>query len=755
MVSEKTSPEKFINLKNVVVFQHFNPGEESIKHLNEFINGNDNSYDSFESKVTQSTNEVLDKFNLSQVNKHIKLLYLFFTEGYYSALRGGAAQGQYEKEIRNAMEKAINGRPGLSFEAKVVGANEINPILARVENSVGEPLQKFLLDSKGKGGYDTPKIAAALIQLARLPYSRDEIFIRLDDDVKPNEIGLLKLKEKYFSLLHAGKPKMFCISWNYEAAAPQMAVDPFGGPDYDALFRYFANAFSIRTTYFTPSCKCNLDSDLKINFQSEPEEAVTLDLLSLKYFIDLFKLGHWGSDLVSDPISGAGLCFSPESLKELPPWCNADELITWIDDMVRRDLMSLYYQDGFDVAVGLLVKESGRGFIQHRNNPEEFNVKNVKWSVENYLDRLLMGCILAFAVNPGRYDTEYSEGFGSLLRESSYTLVKWRWESGLRKKLHEGALLHARAVLSDWCAYFCRKAIPVEPGRIVAPPKAPDGFAPAPPETPFNIYTIRQLMQMDSGKFDLVDRVFGVLNKYLELKYEFWPHVVDVLDNVREKQLNKPSANQYSWLFLKPPSKWKADDYPVPTRVSRASYALIMKMKPKNAENQRWLLQWNEKWQVMNLIAGHREVGDPNELTCLIREIHEELFSNLSISKLTEMQQALKNEDEFLASNSTWDDEMIESIENRDDLEYVAYSGSARTWSQYELAVYEVHLKDKVRIFMDDAFYTPGLRSAPKAVNEWVSIRDIGRGYTPIGRPISPTVIQVFKLRGLISESQS
>ncbi len=53
-------------------------------------------------------------------------------------------------------------------------------------------------------------------------------------------------------------------------------------------------------------------------------------------------MGKWGSNL-KDPISGAGLCFSADSLKTIPPWCNTDAMITWIDDMAKFELMKVYY----------------------------------------------------------------------------------------------------------------------------------------------------------------------------------------------------------------------------------------------------------------------------------------------------------------------------------------------------------------------------------------------------------------------------
>jgi len=123
------------------------------------------------------------------VKAHIKLIYLFIKEGMRDAVQGlllGAEQERIVKaEFGAAEKKGIF--PSDFPEIKVVGIEEMRAILLRVEaNNPELKLREFLLGADGKGGYDTPKIAAAFIQLARRNYERLEMFIRLDDDVKPN-----------------------------------------------------------------------------------------------------------------------------------------------------------------------------------------------------------------------------------------------------------------------------------------------------------------------------------------------------------------------------------------------------------------------------------------------------------------------------------------------------------------------------------------------------------------------------------------
>ncbi len=640
---------------------------------------------------------------------------------------------------------------------KVIGLKDLQSIMAGLQTN-DKSFGDYLLGGKGKGGYDTPKIAAALIKLARLPFERSEMIIQIDDDVKPNAIGILNLKERYYELIHRGGNKKFCMSWNYNAIRIESGIDPIKGPHYVALFSYLVNSFSIRSTFLSePSVRCRIMDDETISFQDVDNAPVSLDVIRTKYFLDLFKTGAWGSDL-ADPISGAGMVYSSDSLRELPPWTNSDELISWIDDFNKWLLMETYYGRNFRSDIGLLIRESGRGFPQERNHPSDFRIKDVKWSVNIYLDRLLMGCLLCFAVKPQQYNPHISKGFGHLLREKDYNLVRMRWNT-LRDKLEEGMTEHVTKVLQDWLHYFCQQADSGNPGYITSPQRPPDGFTKAPPDTPFNTYTIKQLNQLENGSFDLVEKVLTVLDRYLELKYEFWHQIVKRLERIQMEHAksNHSSAAPYDWLF-EGLSNVK-ETPPMPTRESVASYSLI-KSPDCPEDKPMYLLQWNTKWEKMNLISGHQDPDDPNELTCIIREMHEELFKSLETEKLTAMRNALQAKKDYKRQRDTadWNDPWIESVNRhqRNTIEYVAFSGSAKEWTAYKMTVFNVVLQPSddnqqpLKLFTDDPFFSPTTRTSPKSANEWVSSEDIKKGFTRIGRPISPTVKRIFLECGII-----
>ena len=477
-----------------------------------------------------------------------------------------------------------------------------------------------------------------------------------------------------------------------------------------------------------------------------------MNLVHTKYFLDLFKEGSWGSDL-GDPISGAGMCFDADCLIDLPPWCNADDLITWIDDFIKWQLMATYYGSTFDAGKGLLRATGCPGFAQSRNVSTNFTIGDVEWSTTTYLDRLLMGCILSYCMEPARYQGT-DAGFSDVLKESHYLTALKRWHGGLAKELTTSAALHVQRVLQDWHHFFCAKATDSGPGYLTQSPPPPTGFVPAPPDTLFNAYTLKQILALAEGKSDLVDRVFNVMDRYLELKYQFWPHVVATVESLRIRHCRRdarvgPLIGAADWLFFGL-NELGLPEGPMPSRTSKASVALIAKTDP--IDGQMWLLQWNRKWKLMNCVSGHREEKDANDLVCMMRELHEELFDALSTDGLARMGQALASAEEYTASASPWPDPYIKCVNKslnppHEFPPFVELSASTRQWSRYEFRIYSVELTDAGwnRLFRPDALRAYAPNDKPEGPNEWASCNDIERGWTHMGRPISPTVRRLLE----------
>lgn len=772
---QAVSKEQFVKDRNVIVYEHLVIEQEVLTRISAYLaNPNvqqaeermNESFYKYEVTNRDGQNEekdgpitrIVKKYDQDGLKAHIKLIYLFVKEGMRDAVQGLLLGAEQERIVKAAFGDAFKNRkfpPGFPM-LRVVGIEEMRAILLRVEaNHPDLKLKEFLLGANGKGGYDTPKIAAAFIQLARRNYERLEMFIRLDDDVTPNAKGIEELKKVYYDLVNSTENKQFCFSWNYFAPAlKDCSADALDGPDYDKLFDHYVNSYSIRTTFLgDPTCLCRFNpKDYSLKCKEKPDTKCRLNIVHAKLFIDLFQKGKWGSDL-RDPISGAGMCFSGDSLTVLPPWCNADEMISWIDDMGKYEIMRIYYGDSFDNRKAMLSAPDVPGFRQSRNDPKKFNHGNVEWSVNTYLDRLLMGCILAFAINPGKYNS-FHQGYGEVLKEADYPVAQERWENGIKEPLMRQAQEHIQAVLQDWYFYFCDKADFVMSGYMMED-ISPDGFVPVSGEHFFNAYVIKQLLLLKRNASDLTRRVFKVLDKYLELRYVFWHHVVGGIDNDIQAFEACRKDDKRKEDFMRGGSGWLFTGLDtltaVPKKCGRRSLASVAFISRKGKDGKtEWLLQWNKKWKVMNFISGHKEGTDANDLTCIIREIHEELFEPLSFEKLDDLQKHLgANNDRYERYNSAWQDDYIMSVEIRKNmpLEYKDFSDSANRWTEYKMYVYDVEFRTDITVsrFHEDPFYTPPKRQTPRGPNEWVSEDDIKRGWTVMGRPISRTVGKILK----------
>ncbi|GEM_PF-1552349 len=765
-----SSKAQFIEDKNVIVYEHLVVNEKVLTSIANHLATphNPQARQEMDTKLASLIEEVEKKYDRPDLKEQIKLIYLFLMEGTRGLVTGTLRERNQEEKIKEAFDKYKSWTSDFP-EVKVLGIEELGEILTRVEiNNANLKHQDFLLGENKKWGYDTPKIASAFIQLARRKYERQEMFIRLDNDVEPHGQGIKYLKGVYYDLITDSKNRQFCFSWNY-FSEPVTQSHPIQGPSYDKLFNHFVNSYSIRVTFFgDPSCLCQYGHDLMTGKlfctdRATPDDACNtpcrLNIIHTKFFIDLFQAGKWGSNL-KDPISGAGLCFSADSLKAIPPWCNTDEMITWIDDMAKFEMMKIYYGSDFEDKKALLSDHYITGFPQDRH-PKPFDHGNVKWAVNVYADRLLMGCIFAFALNPAKYDPAFKQGYAHILREKEYGAAIEQW-TRIRDVLFNSAQNHIRMVLQDWYYYFCEKSNPAPTGYIPSA-HVPHGFVPVPANHFFNAYVIKQLLLLKHDKFDLTQRVFKVFDRYLKLKYIFWPHVVKAVDGDAEEyeRARNSAANLTSfmnsgtgWLYLELPAV--APVSRKPGRDSKASVAIIkMPVKKDQSgakEQDQWLVQWNQKWKVMNLISGHIEDIDSSPLSCVMREIHEELFGILSADEYNRLKTALTGSSDYNNAKSSWKDSHIESVRLRGNspYKYSDFSDSANKWSNYEFHIYDVEFKPGVKIFHEDLFYTPSVRQSPREPNEWVSLEDIGKGWTKMGRPVSRTVKKIFGLLGLV-----
>jgi hypothetical protein len=404
-------------------------------------------------------------------------------------------------------------------------------------------------------------------------------------------------------------------------------------------------------------------------------------------------------------------------------------------------------------------------------------------AVNSYIDRVLMGCVLSYAIDPERYTSGASGGFVKILRERSYAAAIYRWQTGLREKLMSEATRHLRRVLLDWrnnlldfqrtdcseaeggcwlpkngneCPRMkdptakCARQDVREQGYLIPgeDPRPPHGFVPLPDGTPFAAYVLRQLLVLDGHEtvpqFDLVGRAFSVLDRYIELKFRFWPYLVRTVRDITSPP-SPPTlgSDATDWLLLRASaseSPLNRDNPPsgcAPTRTSEASFAVI-------EDGGRFLLQWNRRWQKMNHIGGHLKTNE-SPVSCLARELKEELFNATGDLNVADILAFVKGS---RGDNRAAD--YLESAEGPTDLQFTNYSTSRREWTLYTFHIWHMSLTEQGRetVTHTDPFYSPlgteSLERQPEYVTEWVTRKDISSGFTPMGRPVSPTVKKVL-----------
>lgn len=141
-----------------------------------------------------------------------------------------------------------------------------------------------------------------------------------------------------------------------------------------------------------------------------------------------------------------------------------------------------------------------------------------------------------------------------------------------------------------------------------------------------------------------------------------------------------------------------------PTRLSHGSLALITILDGKQ---HLWLGQWNDSWEAINFVGGHREHGESYR-DCLIREITEEL--GLLLTR-----------------------DFRVPAEPTKAIEYTAVSKRTDEWTRYHLMLYSVALTAGV---------SERLSEDPR--NHWLTEQHVDVLETDSGMPVSPTMKLVF-----------
>jgi 8-oxo-dGTP pyrophosphatase MutT (NUDIX family) len=145
-------------------------------------------------------------------------------------------------------------------------------------------------------------------------------------------------------------------------------------------------------------------------------------------------------------------------------------------------------------------------------------------------------------------------------------------------------------------------------------------------------------------------------------------------------------------------------------RSSVAAFALFRRAAPGG--EVEYLTQWNEAWNAYHLVGGHKE--DESFRDCCVREIVEEL-------------------------GMTEGHDFTVAAKPQSRLHYIHWSERARTETDYTVELFEAEL-------LGDASRT--VSADPS--NRWLSESDIRAGRCHDGRAVSPTMIRILSLAGLM-----
>jgi len=149
-------------------------------------------------------------------------------------------------------------------------------------------------------------------------------------------------------------------------------------------------------------------------------------------------------------------------------------------------------------------------------------------------------------------------------------------------------------------------------------------------------------------------------------------------------------------------------------RTSVAAFALFRRAAP--AGHVEYLVQWNSGWNAFHFIGGHKHDGESFR-DCCVREVTEEL--------------GLIEGQGFRVA-----------AERHSRLRYVHWSESAKAETDYTIELFDAELLgDAARQVETDSD------------NRWVKEADIRAGHCRDGRAVSPTMLRILALAGLMSDT--
>lgn len=410
--------------------------------------------------------------------QEVSIVFLFFSDAYIAYIRSlpeFTELKRLEIAIEAELLQAIRTQSGQNSVNKfrVVGVSQLQALLETFTKlSLGINAKKLSALLLGGGSflfYDSPKVAEAIIRLARR--HNNEPFLRFDEDVIVNGDSVKALIDEYDSMLASGE-QYFFFSGSYRKNDRVRESEMF-----------WLNDFAVRTHFLSVPDNGNFKLDVKL----------------AEKFIE--EISAIGADVYNQPISGAGLCISPMAIMQLAPFANVGRNIIWIDDAIKR---ALHVGIG-DIAPSAIREVPSARFNQDRYGGTVISQKEIDWGIQKYLPRLVHGCLMhSTMVNLSgiTYEGSFANYFINYMRTKKKPTAadRKKWRSTIEERLS--------AIYAAWTADTYRKNLA---GKRLA-------------EWASQALDIRQPQAI---KF--VNEVIDDLEEYIDLM-DIWPYIVRTVD---------------------------------------------------------------------------------------------------------------------------------------------------------------------------------------------------------------------------------
>jgi hypothetical protein len=365
--------------------------------------------------------------------------------------------------VRDKAIDAIKAKQSAVPKFEFVGLAQLSTLLNKLRLKNPELIENIA--GHGNFTYDSPKFVEAVIRIARAHRGDKAPIIRIDGDVEVNESALQQIINAAVALQ---QNEQFNPYWWFSGSykGPQGPDDP-------------VNSYAVRQHWLIDP---NTWADPK-KFRLVPgAETFLRDLGEVGATqVDVKKARSGACDAMvtkrmasasrrsPQVISGAGLVASAEAVRRLPPFMNADEMIVWIDDHLKRQLHE---------AIGDLTSDDVERILTARlkqdRHPGGIVQKDIQWTQKAYFTRLLGGCLMHATIRTPHGEPGVLAHWALLITNGQLTAFTTTEESECCRQLREvvktrlaevievwGDSHYGNNILKDWVSLL--KAVPDPP----------------------------------------------------------------------------------------------------------------------------------------------------------------------------------------------------------------------------------------------------------------------------------------------------